>query len=178
MPRVFLLFRRSPRCMKIYQLQDLLRDKAEFSSQLCQFWKHAVFLPDNGSEPCKTYISRSVDTNTLRLAGDKHLVARLLLPCNSPCCFLCLHLMPLFFFLSPALPKPHLVLWAFLTFFTASHRDHILYILHIMIPNKGSKCLKISPVWLLVAIFLNISPWLISLDYSVCSKYFLGKAVI
>lgn len=78
-----------------------------------------------------------------------------LLPCNSPRCFPS-HLMPSL--LSFALPKPHLV---FFCFECLSHsvvhptKLTLLYILNVMVWNKGPKCLKIFSVRLLGVFLLH-----------------------
>lgn len=93
-----------------------------------------VFLPDNRSEPCETRSSHSVSTNTLRLAGDKHLAARRCCRATPPLLFsLSFNAFTFVCSSSRATPRVLPLLSFFLTLRSASRRAHILYILHIMI---------------------------------------------
>lgn len=142
------------------------RWQEELFFQAFQFWKHPVFLPDNRSEPCETLSRHAVSTNTLRLAGDKHLVARL--SCRATRLAVSLYLMPSLFVFSSSQATPSVLLpRVVLTFCSASRKAHIIYILHITLENKGPECLKIPPVWLLVVLLSPPLHDFISLHYTV-----------
>lgn len=123
-----------------------------------------MFLSDCRSEPSETWSRHSVSTNTLCLAEDKHLVARL-------CCHATLYLFVIFFLshvmpslLSLALPKPHLVFFCFLTFCSSSRKAHILHIPHNDLKQKAIYIFKYLECGCWWFVFFII----VSLLYIVC----------
>lgn len=93
--------KRSPAGLR--NLQITLRDAHSYSP--VRYGSVPWFLPGNRSEPCETQSKLQVSTNTLRLAGDKHLPARLCCRATPPAVF-SLYLMPPLFVFSSSQATP------------------------------------------------------------------------
>lgn len=104
------------------------------------FWRHPVFLADNGSSPCETQTRHTAPTPSVNCSRITNIwwpdSAAVQLPPLFSLSFIALVSV---FDSSQATPSVLLWLLLFLTFCNAFRKTHILYILHESISNKIPK---------------------------------------